>query len=112
MTRPTPCAFILAAVSVLACGKEDIGGIQPGTVFVAARDSFFQPDTIHVGVGLPVRWTNEGTVNHTVVSDAALWTSNALAPSWWFEVRFDSAGTYAYHCSLHLGMNGAVVVSP
>jgi plastocyanin len=27
-------------------------------------------------------------------------------------VRFDSAGTYAYHCSLHSGMIGAVVVSP
>jgi plastocyanin len=112
MTRLIPCAFILAAVAVLACGKEDIGGIQPGTVFVAARDSFFQPDTINVSVGLPVRWTNEGSVNHTVVSDSALWTSNALAPTWWFEVRFDSAGTYAYHCSLHSGMIGAVVVSP
>ena len=111
MTRLTIGLFVLSTAA-LACAKKDIGGIQPGTVFVAARDSFFQPDTIHVAAGLPVRWTNEGTVNHTVVSDAALWTSAPLAPTWWFEVRFDSAGTYAYHCSLHAGMTGAVVVSP
>lgn len=112
MTRLTCCTFALFAVAVGACSKEEIGGIEPGTVFVAARDSFFQPDTIHVDVGLPVRWTNEGTLNHTVVSDSALWTSNELAPTWWFEVRFDSGGTYPYHCSLHSGMTGTVVVTP
>jgi plastocyanin len=97
---------------VLACKPKDITGIRPGTVFVAARDSFFAPDTITVGRGLPVRWTNEGAVNHTVVSDSSLWSSNLLAPSWWFEVRFDSAGTFPYHCSQHSGMTGVVVVQP
>lgn len=109
MTRLICCLFILL---VLGCKKKDIGGIEPGTVFVSARDGFFAPDTIHVDVGLPVRWTNDGSVNHTVVSDSALWTSNTLAPTWWFEVRFDSAGTYPYHCSLHSGMTGTVVVNP
>ena len=59
-----------------------------------------------------MRWTNEGTVNHTVVSDCALWTSTSLAPTCWFEVRFDSAGTFPYHCSVHSGMIGTVVVTP
>ena len=112
MTRLICCTFLLSAAVVLACKEEDIGGIQPGTVFVSARDSFFQPDTIHVDVGLPVRWTNDGSVLHTVVSDSALWTSELLAPTYWFEVRFDSAGTYPYHCSEHSGMTGTVVVSP
>jgi plastocyanin len=104
--------FVLTAAVVLACSKSDIGGIQPGTVFVAARDSFFLPDTIVVDVGLPVRWTNEGSLVHSVVSDGALWASDTLAPSWWFEARFDSAGSYPYHCSLHSGMIGTVVVNP
>lgn len=110
MTRLISCLSIVAVL--LACKKEEIGGIVPGTVFVAARDSFFQPDTINVDVGFPVRWTNEGATYHTVVSDSALWTSEQLAPNWWFEQRFDSAGTYPYHCSLHSGMTGTVVVSP
>ena len=97
---------------VLACKTDNITRIRPGTVFVAARDSFFTPDTIRVGRGLPVRWTNEGKVYHTVVSDSSLWSSNLLAPTWWFEVRFDSAGTFPYHCSQHAGMTGTVIVTP
>jgi plastocyanin len=113
MTRlPAAAAVVLLALAILTCKAHDTTGISPGTVLVAARDSFFAPDTIHVGVGLPVRWTNEGTVYHTVVSDSALWSSNLLAPTWWFEIRFDSAGTFPYHCSQHAGMIGTVVVDP
>jgi plastocyanin len=97
---------------LVTCKAKDIVGIRPGTVLAAARDTFFTPDTITIGVGLPVRWTNEGKVYHTVVSDSALWSSNLLAPTWWFEVRFDSAGTFPYHCSQHSGMTGTVVVTP
>jgi len=105
-------AVALGALAVIGCKGKDLTSIQPGTELVAARDSFFSPDTIHVTVGTPVRWTNEGAVYHTVVSDSALWTSNLLAPTWWFEVRFDSAGTFPYHCSRHAGMIGTVMVSP
>jgi len=112
MTRLICWTVVLSVLTVLACSKKDIGGIAPGTVFVSARDSFFAPVTIHVGAGLPVRWTNDGALNHTVVSDSALWTSNTLPPTYWFEVRFDNAGTYPYHCSLHSGMTGTVVVDP
>lgn len=86
--------------------------MPPGTALVAARDGFFQPDTIRVGVSTRVRWTNEGALNHSVVSDSALWASSALLPTWWFELRFDSAGTFPYHCSLHANMLGTVVVTP
>ena len=111
MTRFIGTAAGIVALA-LACKTGSITSIRPGTVFVAARDSFFTPDTIRVTVGLPVRWTNEGRVYHTVVSDSALWSSNLLAPTWWFEVRFDSSGTFPYHCSQHAGMTGVVVVRP
>lgn len=107
----TGVLLLLAASAVGgACKSETFSSIKPGTVFVAARDSFFQSDSITIAVGLPVRWTNQGTVYHTVVSDSALWASSLLAPTWWFEVQFDSAGTFPYHCSEHDGMTGVVVV--
>src|SRR5258708_36510854 len=99
-------AAALLALAILTCKAHDTTGVSPGTVLVAARDSFFTPDTIHVPVGSPVRWTNEGRVYHTVVSDSALWSSSLLAPTWWFEIRFDSVGTFPYHCSQHAGMIG------
>jgi plastocyanin len=100
----------VSALAALACqNNHDLTSVRPGTVFVDARDSFFRPDTVTIAVGLPVRWTNQGTVYHTIVSDSARWSSDSLAPTWWFEVRFDSAGTFPYHCSRHPGMTGTVI---
>ena len=97
---------------LLTCKPSDTFGIQPGTVLVAARDSFFTPDTIHVGFHKPVRWTNEGTVIHTVVSDSGLFGSSDLSPTTWYQIQFDSVGTFSYHCSIHSGMTGTVIVDP
>lgn len=113
--RASAAWFVLgaaAAIATTACATDDdLTAVRPGTVFVEARDNFFQPDTIVIAVGIPVRWTNRGQVFHTVTSDSALWTSDSLAPTWWFEVRFDSAGTFPYHCSLHDSvMIGTIVV--
>ena len=102
----------LGLLIAVACHKDDIAGVRPGTLFVAARDSFFTPDTITIAAGFPIRWTNEGHLYHTVVSDSALWASDFISPTHWFEVRFDSAGTFPYHCSVHSGMTGTVIVTP
>lgn len=119
-TRYTlPSRFVLtvslgvAALLGVACKQPDItGGIRPGTVFVAVRDTVFTPDTVTIAAGFPVRWTNEGILYHTVVSDSALWASDLLGRNAWFEVTFDGAGEYPYHCSQHAGMTGTVVVTP
>jgi plastocyanin len=108
------CFALAAALAVVVatCKPSEVFGIRPGTVFVSVRDSFFTPDTIHVGRQLPVRWTNEGTVLHTVVSDSGFFGSGQLTPKAWYEVRFDSVGAFPYHCNIHAGMLGTVVVDP
>jgi plastocyanin len=105
--------LLVASAAVLAlpaCRPKDISGPAPGTVFVSARDSFFQPETVTVMPGKSVRWTNQGALQHTVVADSAPWQSGLLPPTWWFEVRFDSVGVFGYHCSQHTGMTGTVIV--
>jgi plastocyanin len=104
-------SFFACAVFA-ACKPSDPFRVRPGTVFVAARDTFFTPDTIHVGVGLPVRWTNEGALYHSVVADSGAFSSGLLQHNAWFEVRFDSTATISYHCSEHPVMVGTVVVDP
>jgi plastocyanin len=99
-----------AALAILACRGDDLGAPPPGTVFVSARDTFFQPETVTVMLGRSVRWTNQGALQHTVVADSAPWQSGLLAPQFWFEVLFDSAGVFTYHCSQHVGMTGTVIV--
>jgi len=101
---------IAAALALPAGRANDFTKPPDGTVFVSARDSFFQPETVTVMLGKSVHWTNQGAVQHTVDSDSVLWQSGLLAPQWWFEVLFDSSGAFAYHCSQHAGMTGTVIV--
>jgi plastocyanin len=100
---------IAAALAVSGCAAADISKPAPGAVFVTIHDNAFQPDTVTVTAGTSVRWTNAGTAQHTVASDAVLWASELLPPGWWFEVRFDSAGTFGYHCTAH-AETGTVIV--
>jgi plastocyanin len=94
----------------LACGVEDVGAPVEGTVFVSIRDNLFQPETVTVQQGGSVRWTNDGAIIHSVVQDSGKWQSPLMSPRMWFDVRFDSLGTFSYHCSLHPEMTGAVIV--
>ncbi len=86
---------------------------QQVIVDVAARDDFFEPAVVTITVGSAVRWTNRGTHVHTTTSDNGFWNW-ALVPGSSYGVRFLSAGTYDYHCTLHMdeGMRGRVVVLP
>jgi plastocyanin len=101
---------IAAALALPACRANDFTRPPDGTVFVGVKDTFFLPETVTVVLGKSVRWTNEGALQHSVVADSVLWQSGLLAPQWWFEVLFDSAGAFAYHCSQHAGMTGTVLV--
>ena len=103
----------------------------PSTVTVAMAEYQFAPETVMVKVGDVVGWSNGGTTSHTSTSDAALWNSNSMSPpgpppetcpyppcsgtgGGTFQFKFNTAGTYPYHCAFHqaLGMKGVVIVSP
>jgi plastocyanin len=85
--------------------------IGPGSgSAVSIVDFFFMPSTLNVAVGTNVTWTNNGMVTHTSTSDSALWDSGFLAPGQSFSFTFSIAGTYQYHCTVHDGMMGSIVV--
>lgn len=101
---------LAAALALPACGLEDIGAPVEGTVFVSVKDNLFQPDSLTVQQGGSVRWTNDGKIVHSVVQDSGKWQSPLMSPTTWFDVRFDSLGTFPYHCSLHPEMTGIIIV--
>ena len=69
----------------------------------------FLPGVLAVDPGTTVRFTNYDDVAHVVVGTG--WGATApIAPGEAVEHRFPQAGTYAYSCYLHPGMNGAIVV--
>ncbi len=89
-----------AALALSGCPGLDDGDQRPDptTVLVNIQDTYFLPETVVVTRGRNVRWTNRGVAQHRVVADTAAWQSNLLPNNWWFEVRFDSLGTFGYHC--------------
>ena len=70
----------------------------------------FTPDELDVAVGTTVTWTNTDSVPHTSTSDASGWNSGTLQPGAQFSFAFQTAGTFSYHCTIHPGMIGSVVV--
>jgi plastocyanin len=113
-----------------APGTTTYGG--PGTTALTAsigvQDYLFAPSVDSVKVGTTVKWTNGGTLPHTVTSDASIWDSGQLvSPSsggvdpyggggmtvgGTYQRSFASPGTYTYHCANHPGMMGTIVVTP
>jgi plastocyanin len=70
----------------------------------------FNPNSLTVAAGTTVSWTNTDSVAHTSTSDASGWNSGTLAPGQRFDVAFPTNGTFHYHCAIHPGMTGTVIV--
>jgi plastocyanin len=81
------------------------------TSAVTIQNSAFSPASITVKVGDTVTWTNRDGFNHTSTSDnAGGWDTGVIAAGTAHSIVFNSAGTFAYHCSIHLFMQGTVIV--
>ena len=70
----------------------------------------FFPTIARVPVGTTVTFLNTGAAPHNVTGVDHRWASETLMLGDRFEHRFAAAGIYPFACTLHPGMNGAVVV--
>jgi plastocyanin len=90
-------------------------GVSLGTATVkisATGQLTFDPVMQTAHVGDVVQWTNTGSVEHTITfATASSLSDPSLLPGATWEVKFTTAGTYQYHCSIHSGMVGTIVVS-
>ena len=84
------------------------GGGAPALVDVSMVNTAFSPAQVEVAVGGRVRFTNNDQVQHNATA-AAFQTGN-MNPGQVREQTMGSAGTFAYSCTLHPGMNGTIVV--
>ena len=55
--------------------------------------------------------TNRDAAPHTWTSDTGAWDSGNLDTGASASHRFDTAGTFTYHCEIHPSMTGRIVVS-
>ena len=72
----------------------------------------YQPNPVRVKVGDSVTWTWQDQGNdHSVSADDGSFESCLQGAGKTFTRTFTTAGTYAYHCSIHPSMKGTVTVS-
>ncbi|HEY8737847.1 MAG TPA: plastocyanin/azurin family copper-binding protein [Candidatus Dormibacteraeota bacterium] len=72
----------------------------------------YSPNPITVPTGTTVTWMNGTGLPHTATSDTAAWSTGAIgAGATSGGVTFNTAGTFAYHCTFHSDMHGTIVVT-
>lgn len=95
-------------IAALAAAAAVAGGAGETPVTIAGRA--FLPSRVTVLAGETVRWTNQDHLTHTVSAQDESFDSGRVVSGDQFSRRFPAAGTYAYRCTLHREMRGAVEV--
>lgn len=90
------------------------------TYNISIQNSAFQSPLLMINVGDTVVWTNKDSMPHTVTSDSGneLDSSTLSGATGGYYPKsggsyshtFTTEGTYDYHCSVHPGMKGEIVV--
>ena len=104
--RRSVAASVAAVTLVVALASTALA-----TQFAAKIVGFaFAPSTVTIHVGDSIEWVNGDSVGHTVTADDASFDTGTIAGGTKASLTFDTAGTFAYHCSIHSSMHGTVVV--
>ncbi len=102
-------AMLLFCVALLtfSCKKSD----SPGSNEVFAESNSFNPASITVKKGTTVTWINKDGSDHTVTADGGAFNKDPLTPGSSFPFTANTVGTFTYHCNIHSGMNGTLIVT-
>ena len=119
-------AVLAALTTVAACGSDSGGGGAPpatatesassgsaaagGGSTVEIMNFMFMPGSLTVPVGTTVTWKFDDSTDHTVSADDNSFASSPMANGQTFTHTFSTAGTVAYHCSIHPFMKGTIIV--
>jgi LPXTG-motif cell wall-anchored protein len=77
---------------------------------VTIKDFSYGPSSVTVHVGDTVSWSNAGPSAHTATANNGSFDTGTLNKGQSGSHTFSTAGTFAYHCTLHPFMHGTIVV--
>ena len=109
--------MVLLSASLAVFGSSTTGFAAVANVTVGSPTDRFSPTNVTIAAGDQVIWTwaagNHSSTSGTNGAASGLWNSTVLPINSKFTNTFNSAGTFAYYCSVHytLGMTGAVIVA-
>ena len=77
---------------------------------VRIEDFAFEPGNLEVPVGARVTWTNEDSAPHDATAASGDWNTRRLGDGESDTLAFETAGTFAYVCSIHPNMKARLTV--
>jgi plastocyanin len=102
-----------SAVALVTCGLAAAAALPataaaPKSATVTLRNISFIRSTVKIKKGGSVTWVwKDPTVPHNVTFAHRHSTTKQTGT---YTLRFTTAGTFRYHCTIHPGMDGRVVV--
>jgi plastocyanin len=81
------------------------------TVGVSIKSTGFSPTVVSITAEDTVRWKNNDTHSHQIVSTRGTFASPVLAPGKSYSFTFLQAGTYYYRDALHPNLTGTIKVA-
>ena len=107
-TSPSPPPVSSPTPTPEPTGSATSVVIPVGAEFLGNRA--FVPGELSITAGTTVTWMNTDSTSHTSTSDTPGWDSGIVPPGGQFSFGFQTAGTFSYHCAIHPGMVGTVIV--
>jgi plastocyanin len=116
------CGVIVSLITLAsACGKSSgptapANPLGPGidaTINIKGNlgNQSYAPNPLTLRVGQTVNWHNLDNIEHTATLDGVFDTGHIPAGSAHdIPVTFKTAGTFNYHCTIHQGMAGTIIV--
>ncbi len=104
-------AMATASALLLNSGVAGVALAQEDPNLIIMQDNLFLIPEHVVQVGTTVTWYNADVEQHDVVERYnLLFISPLINQGEWWQLTFDTPGTYAYVCDLHANMEAVITV--
>jgi plastocyanin len=112
-------SVIVLMVLLSACSGNTATATAPTSsgseTIVNMKNLKFVPANITIKAGTTVKWVNQDSFAHTVVSGTrdnptTMFDSGDVQAGQTFSFKFTTPGVYPYYCTPHQGMDGQVTV--
>ena len=103
--------ILLTLVTLVAALVAVSPAAAATTKTVSIKRAAFSPATVSIVAGDSIRWRNDDTQNHQIVSTTGAFASAVLGRGKAYTFRFDVAGTYRYRDALNPSVTGTIKVA-
>jgi plastocyanin len=100
--------ILVSLIATLAVAPAASAAVTKG---VSIKRSSFSPVTVSITAGDTIRWRNDDTRDHQVVSTTGTFASPVLRPGRTYSFTFEVAGTYRYRDALVPTSTGTIKVA-